>query len=391
MPSAFPVRVAVITTWGEKCGIAEYSQSLLTQAAQSVPGLEFTVLAASGMRAIEPHQLPMAVPSWSKGSQDVTRIVEVLHRLQPAVVHVQFQYGFFPVQALGAILNAAHGIGAKTIVQFHKVVDPEGRESIATVAKELLRASRLYVHNSDDRRALSEMGLSERAIRLVAIGQSSQPAEERLSARIGIGLEGFPHIVASFGFLLPHKGILELISALPQMLREHPEMLLVLPCALYPSDSSIRYLRNCRLRASSLGVESRVLFITEFLPLPLVMRILHASDTIVLPYLATGESASAAIRMALSAGRPVIATDQSAFDEVRGSLMTIDGVDSVTIANAVSTVLDEPELYESLAAMALSSAESACWPTVGRVYGLDLLDVAGVHSAHSCELLGGDG
>lgn len=389
--SAPPVRVAVVTTWAEKCGIADYASSLVASATRAAPQLEFTVLAADGTRATGDDASPRVVPSWSKGGEDVSRLVDALRRLRPSVVHVQFQYGFFPVEVLGAILEAARSMRIPSIVQLHKVTDPESKESLSTVAPALARADRLYIHNAADRQALARLGLDDGAVRLVPIGQATLPDEGRASARAGLGLDGYSHIVASFGFLLPHKGIAELVASLPRLLCKHPGLLLVLPCALYPSYWSVRYLRTCRLLASSLGVGSRVLFITEYLPMSSVAQVLHASDVIVLPYLDTGESASAAIRTALSAGRPVVATRQSAFDEVRDKLMTIENAGPVTIAHGVSAVLADPDLSASLAARARESAEVAAWPVVGREYASDLLDIAGARPSGGGAPQGDDG
>ena len=40
--------------------------------------------------------------------------------------------------------------------------------------------------------------------------------------------------LGTFGFLLPHKGTLELIRAIDLVRRERPDVLLLAPCALHP-------------------------------------------------------------------------------------------------------------------------------------------------------------
>ena len=82
--------------------------------------------------------------------------------------------------------------------------------------------------------------------------------------RAALGLGSRP-VVGTFGFLLPHKGTLELVKALDPLRAEFPDLLLLALCARYPHVESKEYEEQIRAEIAARGMEDSVLLVTEYL------------------------------------------------------------------------------------------------------------------------------
>jgi len=71
--------------------------------------------------------------------------------------------------------------------------------------------------------------------------------------------------VGTFGFLLPHKGTLELVEAVDQLRRTHPDVLLLALCARYPNIESREYEARIRSEVTARGMDANVLLLTDYL------------------------------------------------------------------------------------------------------------------------------
>ena len=133
--------------------------------------------------------------------------------------------------------------------------------------------------------------------------------------------------MGTFGFLLPHKGTLELVEAVDQLRATHPDILLLALCARYPHVESKEYEDRIRAQVAARGMEDNVLLLTDYLSDEAARVLLRAADVIVLPYRDTGESSSAALRFVLPLGRAIAVTDQPLFDDARDAVLVMEAND----------------------------------------------------------------
>ena len=76
----------------------------------------------------------------------------------------------------------------------------------------------------------------------------------RAVIRNALGLGDRP-VVSTFGFALPHKGLIELITAIGRVRQRHPDLVLVACCAQAADQSSAQYFERCRREVSRLGLQ----------------------------------------------------------------------------------------------------------------------------------------
>src|SRR5262249_35741584 len=166
-----------------------------------------------------------------------------------------------------------------------------------------------------DLKRLQNLGLSHN-VELFPQGVHDVADQDLSALRARLGIGGRP-IVATYGFLLPHKGIPELIEAFPLILAEHPRATLLLVTALHPKAPVTNLLRQCLDRIEFLGIKDRVRLVKDYLDDDESLCLLGSADIVVYPYQETSQSSSAAIRMGLASHRPVAVTPLEIFEEVK--------------------------------------------------------------------------
>ena len=138
-------------------------------------------------------------------------------------------------------------------------------------------------------------------IRVIYNGVNSGPAAstEPLEARRYLGLDVNARIILSVGRMDRVKDFATLLRAMPRVIREVPEALL-----LVAGDGDNGYMAELRALAAALGVEARVRFLGSR---PDVPDLFTACDVFALTSIT--EATSMTILEAMRAGRPVVATD----------------------------------------------------------------------------------
>lgn len=360
------VRVALVSTWNSKCGIAEYSQYLLDASTGSI---DFELYANHGVEMVDPSGERMTVRCWwDRWKPDLRQLEQELELSLAEVVHVQFNFGFFELTELGRFIENQR-LRRGVVVTLHRTEDAviDGTTvSLSDVRKQLLAADRLVVHQQADADNLARFGIRENVV-LIEQGAPPPPLVSRSEVRNAMGLDRLP-VVATFGFLLPHKGTLSLIGMLDHLRDEIPDLHLLALTARHPDPLSLEYERAVREETSRRNLGDRVRLITQYLPDDLARTMLSAADVIVLPYRPTPESSSAAARFVLPAGRPVIASDLPIFADARDAIFTYPAGDQSALERAIRTVLADPVLANRLAVKASTRASRARWGLIAAAH-----------------------
>ncbi len=338
---ARPIDVAMVTTWNSRCGIAENTRYLVERSSGAV---SFELFADRGAELIDPTAEAGVIRTWhDRWSPDLDELEAALALSDAEVLHIQFNFGFFEFGHLAEVIERQlerRGV----VLTMHRTLDYDDRGELLTLRQiqpTLARVDRLIVHQETDQLYLAEMGLVDN-VSLVPLGASAAPDARIEDVRNGLGLGDRP-IVGTFGFLLPHKGTLDLVQAVDELRDTFPDILLLALCARYPHVESKDYEDEIRKLVADRGMEDNVMLLTEYLPDETARMLLVTSDVIVLPYRDTGESSSAALRFVLPLGRPVVVTDQRLFDDAADSLLVVKSNDVSGIADGVRRVLTDPE------------------------------------------------
>jgi glycosyltransferase involved in cell wall biosynthesis len=128
-------------------------------------------------------------------------------------------------------------------------------------------------------------------------------------ARLRIGLPSKVRVLLFFGQIKKVKGLNVLLQAMPEVVRRYPDTLLLIAGKEWKDDFQ-RYQR----RIDSLGIASNCVSHIRYIPDTEVPNYYSAADIVILPY--TKIYQSGVLLMAMSYGKPVVASDIEGMTEV---------------------------------------------------------------------------
>lgn len=355
-------RIAVVSTWNSRCGIAEYTQFLMN----ALPAnLRSEVYANLGVEILDVSSEAGVTRCWrDRWTPDLSDLQRELDQSLADVVHFQFNYGFFELQHLADVIRRERE-NKGIVITLHRTTpaDIDGQQvALGDIREGLSLADALIVHQQADVDNLAQVGVDAKVV-LIPHGSHLPVDLSPDEVRRGLGLHD-RRIVSTFGFLLPHKGVIRLLEAFDLLRRENPDLLLLALTSLHPDPISKAYLKEVEHEIEARGLEDHVLLVTDYLPDQTARTVLRAADVIVLPYDPTPESASGAARFVLSAGRPVIASDLPIFSDAGEAILRVPHGDTAGLVMAMRSVLDDPGLATALAVRAESRAAETRWDLV---------------------------
>jgi glycosyltransferase involved in cell wall biosynthesis len=354
-------RVALLSTWNIKCGIAEYS--LAFAAALRKRRVAVLVLGNSRGSAaeVDSSRGEDVVFAWDyqgehgrDGKIYVATILEVLQRREIKHVSIQHHPGFYAVTQLSAFVAACKARGISTCVTLHnsKLMPFDDLRKLAD-------DTTLLTLSDDERVRLGNGGVRANYLPL---GVDDVHFEPRGDARAQ------PPVLGTFGFIRAHKGLLPLIQAVGHLANRIPGLSLRMYTALYPSEDSRAYHQRCIELIARLALGSSVALVADFLPLDDLTRKLHDCDLVVLPYGPSEESASAAASTAVSARCPIAVSSSAIFNEIRDVVHTLDSCEPQAMAMELGRLLRDRDRLEQLASAAARYVEQASWDSVASRY-----------------------
>ena len=242
----------------------------------------------------------------------------------------------------------------KVLITMHNTRDrsmifPSKR--IEKAVEGLKTCSTVMVHTNADVENLRKLGLTDNVV-MIPHGIYPPPSDSAET----LPIEG--RVMGTFGFLLPHKGQLQLVEAF-ERLPGWDQLLLL--CATREGTGNTEKKINSIIENK--GLQGRVKLVTDFLDDDVAIATLAKCDLLVFPYQNTKESASGAVRMGVASGAPIAVSPIPIFDDVSGAIRMRGG--SVDDIVASISMLSEDELNSSRKAI-IELRDSLQWDEVAK-------------------------
>ena len=201
--------------------------------------------------------------------------------------------------------------------------------------------------------------------------------------RVALGLPPSAFLILSGGLLGPGKGQEALIAAMPTVLRQQPDAVLLIVGAPHPSDSEgVAYARRLWAAAAALPfpVRARILFAPSYLPSSTLQRLYTAAHVFVAFHSSRSQRSSGTLAAAVAAGALGVATPFPAATELlgegRGVLVPFDRPD--VLATSLGALAAEPERCVAMGQLGAQYMARRTWRRVGAAYA-NLSRAAGAH------------
>ena len=353
-PKSSAPRVAWVSPWNVRCGIAQYSRHLLEAFDRSLGDLMVLSDQREGLAQTEALPGVRIKAAFQVGAAcSVPELAAAIAAEDPDVLVIQHQAGVLSWEALADLLEhpalAPHPdsqvqSGRCVVVALHNCRDLLRSDAAcrARVGAALDQCSRVLVHSVDDIGLLRDLGVVNTV--WIPHGTTAGPAPRAPQ----VLLSGDAPVVGTTGFILPHKGLQRLITAIGLLLPTWPGLRLRLVTSRYPDPVSDLELAACEALVRSLRLEAHVEWHTEFAPNDLVLHRLSSCDLLVMPYAATLESSSGAVRQAIASGVPTLVSDLKLFDDLGDAVERLPGTSPEIIAARIDTMLRQPHARAAL-------------------------------------------
>jgi glycosyltransferase involved in cell wall biosynthesis len=316
-------KIGWVTTWNCACGIATYSDHLIDRIANDI-----VIFGAQDDECVIPDEANV-IRAWRKHApdDDLSELELAVQKSKVDALVVQFNYDFYNIERLSTFLERMDKSGVPVFIVLHATRDPENRDDrrIVLLSVGLQRCARVIVHSWHDLNRLKTIGIVENSC-LIPHGVVAGPNTSFRPA----AADRF--VLGSYGFCLPHKGLIHLVEAFAHLAGNDPTLRLELVNAEYQVDASHQTAKAIEERIKALGLEQRARFTADFLPDSKSMEKIRACDLLVFAYEATDESASGAVRFGIASGRPVATTRLPIFDDVKPAVFQVNGDTSSSLA-----------------------------------------------------------
>jgi glycosyltransferase involved in cell wall biosynthesis len=330
-PSSGPV-VSVCPSYGESCGIAEYTKSLNQSLTDN---------------GVEP------LVAKTRSVADILKLVE---EVKPSILHFQHEYGFWPNDShFLDLLSELNKFNIKSVVTMHSVtMDNEynGRlmKSPATI----------LTHSEFMKERMEYTGVKDADVRVMPMGcfyQKKILDRDKVRERNGLSKDEF--IVGSYGFLRPCKGYEELVSGIIHAngMEAGVKALIYSAPHAYGSEAYEDWFMEI---VNSSGASQLVTMIRDRRPKRDVINILGCCDLIILAYKenAAGGGLSSAVKDCLVTGVPTIVTNVTAFTDIPSDVAgRIAPDDHEAITRTIVQARERPDLLEPLGV----AGRKFCW------------------------------
>ncbi|HTD65073.1 MAG TPA: glycosyltransferase family 4 protein [Candidatus Limnocylindria bacterium] len=356
-----------------KCGIATFTTDLRCAVAAEFPAMQCPVVPVNDIE--EGYDYPPEV-RFEIAEQDLPsylRAADFLNISDVDVLCVEHEFGIFGGPAGSHVLALLRELRMPIVTTLHTVLrEPNGEQ--LRVMRDLIRLStRLVVMSERGREFLRDVYQTPEAkIDLIPHGIPDMPFADPNYFKDEFAVAG-KQVLLTFGLLSPNKGIEYALRALPDIIREFPNVVYIVLGQTHPNllrDEGEAYRLTLERLAKDLGVQKHVVFFNRFVELEELMRFIGAADIYLTPYLTESQITSGTLAYAFGAGNAVVSTPYWHAAELltaeRGKLVPFR--DAQAIAIAVVELLRDETLRHSMRKNAYKLGRDMVWGRVARLY-----------------------
>ena len=361
-----------------RCGIATFTDDLAHSLAEARPDAEVIVAAVNDGRTY-PYPARVQITIEQDDLNTYQAAADALNLREIDLLCVQHEFGIFGGPAGSYLLTLLRCVRAPIVTTLHTVLERFTAEQAAVVEELATLSARVIVMSERAVSFLVAQGVPREKIVFVHHGVHVTDAD-RDSQKARLGLSG-RSLIFTFGLLSPNKGIETAIRALPDVVRDVPNVMYLVLGATHPNiraQQGEAYRERLTRLAADLGIGDNIRFDDEYAELDGITSALAAADVCLVPYLNVEQITSGTLAYALGNGKAVVSTPfwhaEELLAEGRGVLVPFQ--DPEALGTALSDLLRDPNRRARMEARARAYGQRMRWPDVARAYA-DTFDAVG--------------
>jgi glycosyltransferase involved in cell wall biosynthesis len=295
-----------------------------------------------------------------------TRLTKIINT-DPSInsVVIQHEFGFFNKRKKDFNRFLA-SIKKPVITVFHTVL-PNPDESLKITVQEISKSSDCMVvmTNYSSQILVCDYGIPKDKVTVIPHGTHLVAHSDKTTLKKQYQLTG-KTILSTFGLLSAGKSIETTLNALPDIIKEYPDVLFLIIGKTHPSivkQDGEKYRIMLQKKVAELEIDQYVLFINHFLPLPLLLDYLQLTDIYLFTSKDPAQAVSGTFSYAISCGCPVVSTPIPHAREVLGNDagIIIDFENERQLSEAVIHLLADESLRKNISSNGLHRMASTAW------------------------------
>lgn len=305
--------------------------------------------------------------------QDYLKAVNYINLRNTDICFLQHEFGIYGGNSGIYILPLIHRLKMPFIPIFHTVLKSPSYNERNIIVELGKRATKIVVMNSLAIEILETVyDIPREKIIVIPHGVPAFDFTRNIFHKRRFNVEGRKTLM-TFGLLSRNKGLETVINALPEVVKNHPDLIYIIAGKTHPSvlrSSGEEYRNYLKLLVRKDELYDHVFFDDRFLETDELLGYLSAADLYVTPYLNEAQITSGTLAYAVGAGTAVISTPywhaMELLAEDRGVLFDFN--DSEGLSRILIDLLDHPDKLKALRRRAFEYGKNTSWPQVGNQY-----------------------
>jgi len=350
-----------------ECGIATYSQDLVNALTdQFEDSFKCSICALES--ETEQHvykQKPAYILNTESRNSFMKTAFQINKDDRVKLVIMQHEFGFF-AKRVDQFKQLFEIISKPIVFVFHTVL-PNPSKSLTTKVNDMATiASSIIVMTTNAANILMDQyDVPAHKISVIPHGTHLVPPLERKKLKQRYQFSD-RKVLSTFGLLGPSKSIETTLEALPTVIQTHPEVLFLVLGKTHPSlvkEEGEKYRTMLEEKVIALNLEDHVLFVNEYLQLPILLEYLQLSDIYLFTSKDPNQAVSGTFSYAVSCGCPVISTPIPHAKEVLGNHngIIVDFQNPNELSKAIVSLLDNETLRTEISINSFHKMASTAW------------------------------
>ncbi|HUH26621.1 glycosyltransferase [Gelidibacter sp.] len=366
MLSTFPPR---------ECGIATYSKDLMESVNRAFGGsctIQICPLYDDQHPLEQSHHFDYslntdATESYKKLATQVNSNATI------KLVMIQHEFGLFNGYS-EKFIEFLRSLEKPTVVAFHTVIpnpDSHLKKHVRDIAS---CVKSLTVMTKTSKSILTEAyGIAKSKIKVITHGTHliKHKNKEKLKTKYDLDQKT---VLSTFGLLGPGKSIETTLDALPELVKEFPNIVFLVLGKTHPTlakNEGETYREFLVQKTTDLKIESHVKFVNEFLPLETLLEYLQLTDIYLFTSKDPNQAVSGTFAYAMSCGCPIISTPiphaKEFLSQNKGLLF--DFGDSQKLTTQLRTLLKDKHYRKNLGLNGLHASSATSWENSALAHG----------------------
>ncbi|MCB0747439.1 MAG: glycosyltransferase family 4 protein [Ignavibacteriae bacterium] len=369
-----PNKIAFIGDYlPRKCGIATFTSDIFANIDVQYPHNNCFVIAVNDIK--EGYNYPKEV-KFEIEEQELAsyrRAADFLNFNNTEVVSLQHEFGIYGGQSGSHILALLRDLHVPVVTTLHTILEKPTPGQFL-VMKELIKLSaRLVSMTEKGKTFLTEIYKAPVGkIDVIPHGIPDMAFVDPNFYKDQFGVEG-KQVILTFGLLSPQKGIENVLRAMPEILKEFPNVVYVILGATHPNlvkEHGEIYRMNLERISADLGIKKNVIFYNRFVDIEELKAFIGMCDIYITPYINKAQITSGTLAYAFGCGKAVVSTPYWHAEELlaEGRGVLVPFADSKAISTEIISLLKDEKRRHAMRKKAFLLGRKMIWSETAQHY-----------------------